>query len=123
MCAAKGHIRLTPKADIHVKPFLHTRQTWSHILKTKLREALWSAVDRLFWRNSWHREQENIMNIIEKSRGTVSCSSPLPKTYEQKSQYALDLVDMHLHEENPDRVDECIKLYTEDAIWDARSQR
>jgi hypothetical protein len=31
----------------------------------------------------------------------------------------IDLVDMHLHEENPDRIDECIKLYTEDAIWEA----
>ena len=25
---------------------------------------------------------------------------------------------MHLHEENPERIDECIKLYTEDAIWE-----
>jgi len=34
------------------------------------------------------------------------------------NQYALDLVDMHLHEENPDPIDECIKLYAEDAVWD-----
>src|SRR5437879_5726640 len=43
----------------------------------------------------------------------------MPKTYEQQCQYALDLVDMHLHEENAERIDECIKLYTEDAVWEA----
>ena len=61
------------------------------------------------------------MNIIEKSRETVEqllARRNLPKTYEEKRQYALDLVDMHLHEENPDRIDECIKLYTEDAVWE-----
>ena len=42
-----------------------------------------------------------------------------PMTYEERVQYALDLVDMHLHEENPQRIDECIKLYTPDAVWDA----
>lgn len=42
-----------------------------------------------------------------------------PKNYEQQCQYALDLVEMHLHEENPERIDECIKLYAEDAIWEA----
>src|SRR5215510_6038297 len=68
-----------------------------------------------------HAEQGNTMNIIEKSRETVEqllARRNLPKTYEEKCQYALDLVDMHLHEENPDRIDECIKLYTEDAIWE-----
>src|SRR5262249_945358 len=61
------------------------------------------------------------MNIIEKSRETVEqllARRNLPKTYEEKCQYALDLVDMYLHEENPDRIDECIKLYTEDAVWE-----
>ena len=61
------------------------------------------------------------MNIIEKSRETVEqllARRNLPKTYEEKRQYAFDLVDMHLHEENPDRIDECIKLYTEDAVWE-----
>jgi hypothetical protein len=42
-----------------------------------------------------------------------------PMSYEERVQYALDLVDMHLHEENPLRIDECIKLYSEDAVWDA----
>lgn len=41
------------------------------------------------------------------------------KTYEERCQYALDLVDMHLHEENPDHIDECIKLYSDDAVWEA----
>lgn len=62
------------------------------------------------------------MTLIEKSRETVDqilARRTAPMSYEQKCQYALDLVDMHLHEENPDRIDECIRLYTEDAIWEA----
>jgi len=61
------------------------------------------------------------MTLIEKSSETVEqllARRKSPKTYEEKCQYALDLVDMHLHEENPDRIDECIKLYTEDAVWE-----
>ena len=61
------------------------------------------------------------MTLVEKSRETVEqllARRYLPKTYEEKCQYALDLVDMHLHEENPDRIDECIKLYAEDAVWE-----
>src|ERR1700674_4092627 len=64
----------------------------------------------------------NIMDVMQKSRETVEellARRRLPKTYEQQCQYALDLVDMHLHEENPDRIDECIKLYAEDAVWEA----
>ena len=73
-------------------------------------------------------EQGNIHELsIEKSRETVEqllARRNLPKTYEEKCQYALDLVDMHLHEENPDRIDECIKLYTGGCrLGDARSQR
>jgi hypothetical protein len=26
---------------------------------------------------------------------------------------------MHLHEENPDRIDKCVKHYSEDAVWQA----
>jgi hypothetical protein len=62
------------------------------------------------------------MNLMEKSRQTVDAllaRRDQPMSYEERVQYALDLVDMHLHEENPDRIDECIKLYTEDAVWDA----
>ena len=61
------------------------------------------------------------MSIIETSRETVEqllARRTKPMTYEQQCQYALDLVDMHLHEENPERIDECIKLYTEDAVWE-----
>jgi hypothetical protein len=61
------------------------------------------------------------MALIEKSRETVEqllARRKLPKTYEEKCQYALDLVGMHLHEENPDRIDECIKLYAKDAVWE-----
>jgi len=60
-------------------------------------------------------------NLIEKSRETVEqimARRGTAKTYEEKAQYASDIVDMHLHEENPERIDECIKLYTEDAVWE-----
>jgi hypothetical protein len=66
------------------------------------------------------------MNLIEKSRETVEellARRKLPKTYEERCQYALDLVDMHLHEENPERIDECIKLYSEDAVWETPARR
>ena len=55
------------------------------------------------------------MDIIAESRETAEAllaRRSIPKTYEQQCQYALDLVDMHLHEENPERIDECLKLYT-----------
>jgi len=61
------------------------------------------------------------MTLVEKSRETVEqllARRKLPKTYAERCQYALDLVDMHLQEENPERIDECIKLYSEDAIWE-----
>jgi hypothetical protein len=32
---------------------------------------------------------------------------------------ALELVAMHLHEENPNCIDKCVKLYSEDAVWQA----
>src|SRR5258708_36574442 len=65
--------------------------------------------------------EDRLSYLIQKSRETVEqllARRNLPKTYKEKCQYALDLVDMHLHEENPDRIDECIKLYTEDAVWE-----
>ena len=65
------------------------------------------------------------MSLIETSRQTAEnllARRDQPMTYEERVQYALDLVDMHLHEENPERIDECIKLYTEDAVWDAPSR-
>jgi hypothetical protein len=62
------------------------------------------------------------MNIAAKARETVDellARRSTPKTYEEQCQYAMDLVDMHLHEENPERIDECLKLYTPDAVWEA----
>ena len=59
--------------------------------------------------------------LQRKSRETVEellARRKLPKTYQEQCQYALDLVAMHLEEENPERIDECIKLYTEDAVWE-----
>ena len=41
------------------------------------------------------------------------------KTYEERVQYALDLVEQHFHEENPDQIDACMRLYTADAVWEA----
>ena len=62
------------------------------------------------------------MDIAAESRETAEAllaRRSTPKTYEEQCQYALDLVDMHLHEENPERIDECLKLYTEDAVREA----
>jgi len=41
------------------------------------------------------------------------------RTYDEKVQHALDLVTMHFEEENPERIEECIRLYTLDAEWEA----
>jgi ketosteroid isomerase-like protein len=41
------------------------------------------------------------------------------RTYEEKVRHAMDLVQMHLEEENPERIDQCIRLYTDDAEWEA----
>jgi SnoaL-like domain len=61
-----------------------------------------------------------LVNTVAAAAKTVEQSfSRDAKTYQEQCQYALDLVDMHLHEENPERIDECIKLYTEDAVWEA----
>ena len=41
------------------------------------------------------------------------------KTDDEQVRHALALVQMHFEEENPDRIDECIRLYTHDAEWQA----
>jgi ketosteroid isomerase-like protein len=67
------------------------------------------------------REDAMETALQNKSRETVEdllARRRQPKTYQELCQYALDLVAMHLEEENPERIDECIKLYTEDAVWD-----
>jgi ketosteroid isomerase-like protein len=33
--------------------------------------------------------------------------------------YNMKLVEMHLMEENPSQIDECLRLYTDDAVWEA----
>jgi hypothetical protein len=60
-------------------------------------------------------------SVIERARMSVDqllATRRQPKTYEEQCRYALDLVDMHLHEENPERIDECLKLYADDAVWE-----
>ena len=60
--------------------------------------------------------------VAEKARLTVEdliARRLQPATYEERVQHALDVVEMHLQEENPERIDECIRLYTDDAIWEA----
>ena len=44
-------------------------------------------------------------------------------TYEEQVQHALDLVYMHFETENPERIDECIRLYADDAEWEAPARR
>ena len=65
-------------------------------------------------------------SVIERARVSVDellATRQQARTYEQRCRYALDLVDMHLHEENPERIDECLKLYAEDAVWDCPARR
>jgi len=60
-------------------------------------------------------------SVIERAQMTVDqllATRHKPRTYQEQCRYAMDLVDMHLHEENPGRIDECLKLYTEDAVWE-----
>jgi hypothetical protein len=46
-----------------------------------------------------------------------------PRTSDEKIRHALDVVELHLQEENPDRIDECIRLYTDDAVWEAPARK
>jgi hypothetical protein len=67
------------------------------------------------------QEEVAMTSVIERARSTVDqllATRERVKSYEERRQYALDLVDLHLHEENPERIDECLKLYTEDAVWE-----
>lgn len=34
-------------------------------------------------------------------------------------EYNMKLVDMHHREENPAQIDECLRLYTDDVVWEA----
>lgn len=65
-------------------------------------------------------------SVIQRARTTVEellARRHEPRTYEERCRYALELVEMHLHEENPVRIDECIKLYAEDAVWECPARR
>jgi hypothetical protein len=64
--------------------------------------------------------------LVEKSKMTVDsliARRREPRTYEEKVRHALDVVEMHLQEENPDRIDECICLYTDDAVREAPARK
>lgn len=41
------------------------------------------------------------------------------RTDEDRVQHALSLVQMHFDLENPEYIDECVRLYTDDAEWEA----
>ena len=117
ICGCVPNVCQVPSRDISRPLRVSTRQ--SSFALASLREA--SRVPVFLAQLLYLLNRGTFMNIIEKSRETVEqllARRNLPKTYEEKRQYALDLVDMHLHEENPDRIDECIKLYTEDAVWE-----
>ena len=65
-------------------------------------------------------------SLIERSRMTVEellATRSKFRTYEERCQYAMDLVEMHLHEENPERIDQCIRLYAPDAVWECPARR
>jgi hypothetical protein len=65
-------------------------------------------------------------SLIERSRMTVEellATRSKVRTYEERCQYAMDLVEMHLHEENPERIEQCIRLYAPDAVWECPARR
>ncbi len=45
------------------------------------------------------------------------------RTSEERTRHALDLVAMHFECENAERIDEGIRLYTDDAHWEATTRR
>ena len=45
------------------------------------------------------------------------------RTVAERTQHALDLVQMHFECENPERIDEAVRLYTDDAHWEAPTRR
>ena len=47
-------------------------------------------------------------NVIEE---LADISDPL--------EYNMKLVEMHLIEENPEQIEQCLRLYTEDVVWEA----
>jgi ketosteroid isomerase-like protein len=65
-------------------------------------------------------------DLIEKAKLTVDALLARPyasMTRSERVQHALDLVEMHFESENVDRIDECIRLYTDDAQWEAPARK
>jgi SnoaL-like domain len=66
--------------------------------------------------------EESAMSLVETAKLTVDGLLARRRhlvTREDRIQHALGLVQMHFESENPERIDECIRLYTEDAEWEA----
>ena len=65
-------------------------------------------------------------SVIERARLTVEqllATRHRARNHQEQCRYAADLVELHLHEENPERIDECLKLYAEDAVWECPARR
>lgn len=66
------------------------------------------------------------MILLEEARSRVDellAKRQSLRMVEEKTQHALDLVQMHFECENPERIDEAIRLYTDDARWEAPTRR
>jgi hypothetical protein len=62
------------------------------------------------------------MSVLERAKITVEglrAARHTLQTYDDKVKHALALVHMHFELENVERIDECIRLYTDDAEWEA----
>ncbi|MDB5714141.1 MAG: hypothetical protein JWO15_1538 [Sphingomonadales bacterium] len=59
------------------------------------------------------------MATAPKLEGDILDRRFVPKTEEEATSYALELVDQHMHEENPTQIEQCMRLYAQDAIWEA----
>jgi hypothetical protein len=67
-----------------------------------------------------------MLAVLEKARITVDKLLERRhrlRTDKDRVQHALDLVRMHFELENPERIDECIRLYSDDAEWEAPARR
>jgi hypothetical protein len=67
-----------------------------------------------------------MLTVLERAKITVEglrAARHNLQTYDDKVKHALGLVHMHFELENPERIDECIRLYTEDAEWEAPARR
>lgn len=44
-------------------------------------------------------------------------------TTDEAVRHALNLVQMHLQEENPEQIDQALRLYTDDVVWEVPGRR